>query len=149
MKFPYRDATTNKVYERGAILEWIWFGSATCPLTRKPLHPDNFSLDEALMCEIRDWKRLHEVEASETEAMNDDDDSDTDDEQNEEVADACYWDEEQKKKEKIIREHVLSLREASLKSRVQKVLQQYKLQKRNTPQTNDVRPCHSRRCYDV
>ncbi|CAB9527801.1 Putative E3 ubiquitin-protein ligase LIN [Seminavis robusta] len=57
MRFPYRDASSGRCYERSAILEWIWFGNATCPMTRAPLRPSNFSLDRSLLLKIWEWKK--------------------------------------------------------------------------------------------
>lgn len=57
MKVPFRDSTTGQVFERHAILEWIWHGeNPTCPLTRKPLHPSNFQIDHELQLEIIEWE---------------------------------------------------------------------------------------------
>jgi U-box domain len=57
MTIPFRDSDSNRSYERSAILEWIWFGNNTCPLTRKPLKLSNFSVNKELMLEIYEWKR--------------------------------------------------------------------------------------------
>ena len=66
---------TKKNYERGAILEWIYFGKATCPLTRKKLHPGDFQENKHLQHEIEHWRRINglmDMSAEETESMNDD-----------------------------------------------------------------------------
>lgn len=71
MKVPMQHRETKHNYERKAIYEWIYFGKATCPLTRKKLHPDDFVENIKLRDEIKIWKTQHEVDDS-------DDDSDDD-----------------------------------------------------------------------
>ena len=61
LRFPYQDSESGHTYERAAILEWLWFGNPTCPLTRKPLHPSNFSLNEALILEIQAWRQKNAI----------------------------------------------------------------------------------------
>ena len=57
MMLPFQDSVTKRSYERSAILEWIWFGNCTCPLTRKPLKLEHFSVNNELMVEIYEWRR--------------------------------------------------------------------------------------------
>lgn len=61
MKHPMKQKGTKKNYERGAILEWIYFGKATCPLTRQKLHPGDFQENTMLKREIEHWKRMNDV----------------------------------------------------------------------------------------
>lgn len=70
MKHPMQQKGTSKNYERGAILEWIYFGKATCPLTRQKLHPSDFEANPELQAEIAQWRK--------TNGMTDDSDQDMD-----------------------------------------------------------------------
>ena len=56
MDDPVQHKVTKHNYERGAILHWIYFGSATCPLTRQPLDPSDFEDNQELQQEIRAWR---------------------------------------------------------------------------------------------
>ncbi|CAB9501927.1 U-box domain-containing protein [Seminavis robusta] len=56
MKHPYRHRQTKFNFERDSILEWMYFGNATCPLTRRRLHPDDFEENDELRQEIKEWK---------------------------------------------------------------------------------------------
>ena len=74
MSHPMR-TEAGHVFERRAILEWIYFGKATCPLSRKPLHPSTIKPDRALEQEIRLWKLQNNMPVE-----NDQEDDDEDDE---------------------------------------------------------------------
>ena len=54
MSVPMQHKETKHNFERKAILEWIYFGKATCPLTRKKLHPEEFVENVALRRQIDD-----------------------------------------------------------------------------------------------
>ena len=56
MDDPVQHKVTKHNYERGAILHWIYFGNATCPLTRQPLDPSDFQDNQTLQKEIRAWR---------------------------------------------------------------------------------------------
>mgnify|MGYP003866132531 CR=1 FL=1 len=76
MKTPMQHKVTKHNYERKAIFEWIYFGKATCPLTRRKLHPQDFIENYVLQREIEEWKLEHNY----VETDDDDDSSDDDDE---------------------------------------------------------------------
>ena len=42
-------------------MEWIYFGKATCPLTRVQLHPEDFIPNESLEQEIKQWKKDNSI----------------------------------------------------------------------------------------
>ena len=64
MENPVVHKATGQTYEKKAILEWVYLhGKATCPLTRKPLHPSDLQDDEALQYEISQWKEISALEA--------------------------------------------------------------------------------------
>ena len=73
MTHPVR-TETGHVFERRAIMEWIYFGKATCPLSRRPLHPSRFVIDSSLEQEIRQWRQENQV----PEVDDEEDDSDAD-----------------------------------------------------------------------
>ena len=56
MDDPVQHKVTKHNYERGAILHWIYFGNATCPLTRQPLDPSHLDDNQELQKEIRAWR---------------------------------------------------------------------------------------------
>lgn len=56
MDDPVQHKVTKHNYERGAILYWIYFGNATCPLTRQPLNPSDFLDNQELQKEICAWR---------------------------------------------------------------------------------------------
>lgn len=56
MSFPMLHVPTGKRFERETILGWIYRGNATCPLTRRPMHPSELVLDVKLQEEIQQWK---------------------------------------------------------------------------------------------
>ena len=60
MRHPVQDPKIGQTYERGAILEWVYSGNATCPLTRQPLHPSDLVPNDTLKEEIGAWKEGHE-----------------------------------------------------------------------------------------
>ncbi|CAB9517735.1 Putative E3 ubiquitin-protein ligase LIN [Seminavis robusta] len=60
------------VFERSAIMEWIYFGKATCPLSREPLHPSKIVPDAELEEEIKQWRLENNIPAP-TETSDDDD----------------------------------------------------------------------------
>ncbi|CAB9509820.1 Zinc-finger of the MIZ type in Nse subunit [Seminavis robusta] len=62
MNHPMLQKGTKNNYERGAILEWIYFGKATCPLTRRKLHPGDFVLNEPLQREIEQWREKYDMQ---------------------------------------------------------------------------------------
>jgi len=78
MSHPVR-TETGHIFERRAILEWIYFGKATCPMSRKPLHPSEFVLVTELQREIEEWRRAHNLVQD-----GDDEDSENEEEENEE-----------------------------------------------------------------
>lgn len=61
MSHPIQHKTTKHNFERGAIMEWIYFGKATCPLTRITLHPNDFVANAELKQEINQWKKEHKI----------------------------------------------------------------------------------------
>ncbi|CAB9519709.1 Putative E3 ubiquitin-protein ligase LIN [Seminavis robusta] len=61
MKHPMQQKGTQNNYERGAILEWIYFGKATCPMTRRVLHPGDFVENTVLEREIESWREKYGV----------------------------------------------------------------------------------------
>ncbi|CAB9518267.1 Putative E3 ubiquitin-protein ligase LIN [Seminavis robusta] len=64
MENPVTNKETGKTYEKKAILEWVYLhGHATCPLTRKPLHPSDLQEDDVLQYEISQWKEVAAMEA--------------------------------------------------------------------------------------
>jgi len=71
-KVPMEHKETKHNYERKAIFEWIYFGKATCPLTRKKLHPDDFVENVRLRKEIEFWKSKHGVGHEDSEDELDD-----------------------------------------------------------------------------
>lgn len=93
-------------------MEWIWFGNATCPLTRKPLHPSNFSLDVSLQREILEWKS----QSSDWEG--------TSENAEEDEEEAKYLMEELRKKDELIRQRAEALRERLQKRRAQESTEQ-------------------------
>lgn len=76
MKHPMKQKGTKKNYERGAIMEWIFFGKATCPLTRKKLHPGDFKPNLILRREIQHWRRMHGLMDEQSESDHLDNSSD-------------------------------------------------------------------------
>ena len=74
MSMPMEHKVTKHNFERKAIFEWIYFGKATCPLTRKKLHPEDFVENVTLREEIDSWKTKHGLDED------DSDDSDSDSE---------------------------------------------------------------------
>lgn len=60
MSHPVR-TEAGHVFERQAIMEWIYFGKATCPMSRMPLHPSAIKPDHALEQEIRQWKLENKI----------------------------------------------------------------------------------------
>ncbi|CAB9518269.1 U-box domain-containing protein [Seminavis robusta] len=63
MENPVRNKKTGHHFEKGIILEWLFVhGNATCPLTRKALHPSDLEDDEVLQVEIAQWKEMEEME---------------------------------------------------------------------------------------
>lgn len=80
MSVPMQHKVTKHNFERKAIFEWIYFGKATCPLTRKKLHPEEFVEHVALRRKIDDWKAQHGWnDKGKDEDDEDDSDSDSDD----------------------------------------------------------------------
>lgn len=67
MKHPMQQKGTKTNYERRAILEWIYFGKGTCPLTRKKLHPGDFQENLFLKREIDHWCRMNGLDVEEEE----------------------------------------------------------------------------------
>ncbi|CAB9518268.1 Putative E3 ubiquitin-protein ligase LIN [Seminavis robusta] len=64
MENPVTHKETGKTFEKEAILEWVYrHGNATCPLTRKPLHPADLQDDDMLQFEISQWKEISAMEA--------------------------------------------------------------------------------------
>ena len=61
MSHPIQHKVTKHNFERGAIMEWIYFGKATCPLTRMKLHPTDFEANADLEEEINQWKKDHNI----------------------------------------------------------------------------------------
>lgn len=59
MEVPVYDRRSGIIFERSAILEWIYFGNATCPLTRKPLTTRDLARDFKLQREISEWRKEH------------------------------------------------------------------------------------------
>ena len=78
MSHPIR-TETGHVFERRAIMAWMYFGKGNCPMSRKPLHPSGFVRDVQLENEIKEWRRTHSLPASEDDEHNDDDELDTQD----------------------------------------------------------------------
>jgi U-box domain len=66
MSHPVR-TNTGHVFERKAIMEWVYFGKATCPMSRKPLHPSAIKRDIVLEQEIRRWKLENNMPVDEPE----------------------------------------------------------------------------------
>jgi U-box domain len=62
MKHPMREKGTSNNYERGAILEWIYFGAATCPMTRKVLRPTDFVENTTLKAHIERWMQDQNID---------------------------------------------------------------------------------------
>jgi len=66
-------------------MEWLYRGNTKRPLTRQPLHPDDFILDKRLQIQIARWKQDHETlnsslcDDSEEEDEEEDNDGDGDD----------------------------------------------------------------------
>ena len=54
-------APDGRRFERSAIMEWLYFGTGTCPLTRRPLHPQQLREDLKLKEEIQAWRSEHDV----------------------------------------------------------------------------------------
>ena len=67
MKVPMQHKETKHNYERKAIFEWIYFGKATCPLTRKVLHPEEFVENVRLRKEIEFWKAKNGMDDDDSE----------------------------------------------------------------------------------
>ncbi|CAB9531963.1 expressed unknown protein [Seminavis robusta] len=61
MSHPLQHKVTKHSFERSAIMEWIYFGKATCPLTRTSLHPEDFVENTKLLQEIQQWKNEHQI----------------------------------------------------------------------------------------
>lgn len=56
MEQPVKNTKTGHVFESIAILQWIYSGNPTCPLTRQALRPTDLVLNEPLKQEIIAWK---------------------------------------------------------------------------------------------
>ena len=56
MDQPVTNIKTGHNYERRAILQWIYSGNSTCPLTREKLRVGDLVDNDTLRCEIRQWK---------------------------------------------------------------------------------------------
>ena len=61
MNHPVQHKVSKHNFERSAIMEWIYFGKATCPLTREKLHPGDFADNEELKHEIMEWKIANNI----------------------------------------------------------------------------------------
>lgn len=72
MSHPVR-TEAGHVFERQAIMEWMYFGKATCPLSRKPLHPSSMKRDRVLEQEIRQWRLENNTPVEENEPEEDED----------------------------------------------------------------------------
>ena len=70
---------TGHTFERKAIMEWIWFGPATCPMSRKPLHPSTLARDTALEQEIRRWRLENNIPCEAEPEDDDESESEGDD----------------------------------------------------------------------
>lgn len=75
MSVPMQHKVTKHNFERKAIFEWIYFGKATCPLTRKKLHPEEFVENVALRNEIDSWKTKHGLDEDSDSDGSDEDDT--------------------------------------------------------------------------
>ena len=85
MSHPVR-TETGHVFERRAILEWCYFGKATCPMSRKPLHPSGFVRDVALEEEINLWRQKHNLPMAADEDHEEDyEEEDSDDDEEDEI----------------------------------------------------------------
>lgn len=60
MRDPVQHKETKQTFERDVIMEWIYFGKATCPLTKKVLKPEDFVTASELAQEIEDWRQTKE-----------------------------------------------------------------------------------------
>lgn len=56
MNDPVQHRITKYNYERGAILHWIYYGNATCPLSRQPLEASDLEDNQDLESEIYAWR---------------------------------------------------------------------------------------------
>ena len=63
MEDPVQSRSSGQTFERQAILEWIFAGNATCPLTRKPLRPANLVDNDELYDEISVWQKIRDTDA--------------------------------------------------------------------------------------
>ena len=66
MVFPVR-TETGHVFERQAIMQWLYFEKPSCPMSRKPLHPADIKPDHALAREIRQWRLENNIPVDEAE----------------------------------------------------------------------------------
>ena len=57
MDRPVTNIKTGHNYERRAILQWIYSGNPTCPLTREQICVGDLVDNDILRCEITQWKR--------------------------------------------------------------------------------------------
>jgi U-box domain len=73
MQYPVYDRRTGHVFERRAILEWMFiYGNGTNPLTRRPMGVSDLARNFQLQFEITEWKKKHHP-ALVVESNNDDD----------------------------------------------------------------------------
>jgi U-box domain len=79
MKYPYQDRGSGQTYERSAIVEWMCNDNVTCPLTRQPLDPTNFAVNNELLLEIYEWKRENNMLSTEFSVPEDAHDEEEDD----------------------------------------------------------------------
>jgi U-box domain len=106
MTHPIR-TETGQVFERRAILEWTYFGKATCPMSRKPLHPSRFVRDTGLEQEIKQWRLTNNIPAA--------------DEEEDDSEEFTFVPESAKKNICIKMDHILGLREKVLKNRDRRI----------------------------
>ena len=76
MKVPVLCKKTGKHYERSSIMEWLYFGSPTCPLTRTPLSTSDLVRNYRLEREIKEWVQTTGYESESSDEFSCDDESD-------------------------------------------------------------------------
>ena len=153
MKYPYQDRESGQTYERSAIVEWMCNDHATCPLTRKPLNPSNFSLNNELLMEIYEWKRENDLLSTEFSVEEDEGATDQDDDSTPSPFDETPTTQVSKpsnnKKRVTIQEssHVLTTEQQDLAHLSQKILQQrqdkiksFMTRNKNKPSTTRIAP---------